>query len=138
MAGSVGEARFQPVHAGAHMHFMKVGYMHTGNKVRGGITTSEYFKAKRGNSRSVSVQNDGSYTKTSRTARGVYKRRGKLDAKGMKCHNFSPDMGSLKKHHAAERMSVRGTKQCSCGHEPWMHSKDGSCNVVGCEDKCGK
>lgn len=77
--------RFEPVHGGAHMHFMKIGYMHTGNKMRGGVRTSEYFKRKDGNSRVVSVQPDGSYIKTSRTMKGTRKSRGKLDAKGMKC-----------------------------------------------------
>jgi hypothetical protein len=77
--------RFQPVHAGAHNRFTKAGYMHTGNKNRGGIATSEYFKTKGGNSRTVSVQADGSYVKTSRTIKGNKRSRGKFDAKGMKC-----------------------------------------------------
>ena len=77
--------RFQPVHAGAHNRFTKAGYMHTGNKNRGGIATSEYFKTKGGNSRTVSVQADGSYVKTSRTVKGNKRSRGKFDAKGMKC-----------------------------------------------------
>jgi len=77
--------RFQPVHAGAHAHFTKVGYIHTGNKIRGGVTTSNYFKTKGGNSRHVAVQADGSYMKTSRTAKGEKRNKGKMDAKGMKC-----------------------------------------------------
>jgi hypothetical protein len=79
------DTRFQPVHAGAHAHFTKVGYIHTGNKVRGGVTTSNYFKTKGGNSRHVAVQADGSFMKTSRTAKGEKRNKGKLDAKGMKC-----------------------------------------------------
>jgi len=84
--------RLAPVHEGAHGRFMKAGYQHTGNKLRGGIPTSEYFKTKSGNSRSVSVQADGSYYKTSRTAKGIRKSRGKIDGKGMKAHNVSPEM----------------------------------------------
>ena len=84
-AGVKKQDRFKPVHGGAHDHFMKIGYMHTGNKMRGGIATSEYFKTKGGNSRHISVQSDGSYVKTSRTAKGERRSRGKLDAKGIKC-----------------------------------------------------
>jgi hypothetical protein len=79
------DARFEPVHAGAHMHFTKIGYMHTGNKNRGGIATSHYFKAKGGNSREIAVQPDGSYVKLSKTAGGTKRSRGNVDAKGAKC-----------------------------------------------------
>ena len=78
------DAKYTPVHAGAHDHLTKIGYMHTGNKTRGGITTSNYFKAKMGNSRNVAVQKDGSYIKTSKTAKGTRRSRGKLDACGLK------------------------------------------------------
>jgi len=75
--------RFAPVHQGAHMHFMKIGYMHTGNKMRGGICTSEYFKNKGGDTRNVSVQADGTYVKTCNTASGTRRSRGKMDASGI-------------------------------------------------------
>jgi len=78
------DAKYTPVHAGAHDHLTKIGYMHTGNKTRGGITTSNYFKAKLGNSRNVAVQKDGSYIKTSKTAKGTRRSRGKLDACGLR------------------------------------------------------
>jgi len=97
--------RFQPVHAGAHNRFTKAGYMHTGNKNRGGIATSEYFKTKGGNSRTVSVQGDGSYVKTSRTVKGNKRSRGKFDAKGMKCGG--PGSGRHKEGAAAEVASTR-------------------------------
>lgn len=76
--------RFKPVHYGAHSRFVKSGYMHTGNKMRGGIATSEYFKTKGGDSRNVSVQADGSFVKHSQTAKGHRRSRGKITADGMK------------------------------------------------------
>ena len=69
---------FVPIHAGAHEHFLKVGYMHTGNKMRGGIATSHYVKIKNGDAHDVDVQADGSYIKVVKTARGITRRRGKL------------------------------------------------------------
>src|ERR1039458_638876 len=78
------DSRYNPVHAGAHAHLTNIGYIHTGNKVRGGITTSNYFKRKSGNSRNIAVQKDGSYVKTATTAKGTRRSRGKLNADGMK------------------------------------------------------
>jgi hypothetical protein len=104
--------RFQPVHAGAHNRFTKAGYMHTGNKNRGGIATSEYFKTKGGNSRTVSVQADGSYVKTSRTVKGNKRSRGKFDAKGMKCGEEQKSVaaggpGSGRKPEGANTMTTK-------------------------------
>lgn len=81
-AGSAPETH--PVHDGAHDHFLKIGYMHTGNRNRGGIPTSHYFKSKGGNSREVAVQADGSYVKTSRTAKGMRHSRGHINADGIR------------------------------------------------------
>lgn len=100
MAGHPGH--FEPVHGGAHQHFLKIGYMHTGNKMRGGIATSSYFKTKGGNSRNVEVQPDGSYIKMAQTARGKRRSRGKIDAKGMKCCPTMKAADAGKTDHMAE------------------------------------
>jgi hypothetical protein len=97
-AGLKQDNRFQPVHAGAHAHFIKIGYMPVGNKTHGGITTSHYFKAKGGNSRHVTVKADGSFIKTSQTAKGARKVKGCVNSKGMKCHNVSEEMHPDLKH----------------------------------------
>lgn len=82
-AGGKKQDRYAPVHQGAHKHFTKIGYMHTGNKVRGGITTSNYFKRSRnGNSREVAVQSDGSYIKMSRRPSGSKRVRGSINSEG--------------------------------------------------------
>jgi hypothetical protein len=101
--------RFAPVHAGAHKHFVKIGYLHTGNKVRGGITTSHYFKRSTGgNSREVVVHGDGSYGKTSRRATGTRKSRGAIDAKGREMRaETKPAMGGDEKQaHGTEKPSA--------------------------------
>jgi hypothetical protein len=79
------DARFTPVHSGAHAHFTKLGYQHTGNTERGGAKVSKYFRRKRSNSHQVAVKGDGSFVKVARTPSGEHKTRGKIGTDGLKC-----------------------------------------------------